>query len=42
MCMANLMTNNVELKTNCNTLGVTKVCSRIPGEGLCTNSSKFL
>ena len=25
--MANLMTNDVELKTNCNTLSVTKECS---------------
>ena len=33
-CMANLMTNNAELKTKCNTLSVTKECSRIPGEGL--------
>jgi len=41
--MANLMqTNDAELKTNCNTLSVTKVCSRIPGKGLWTNSSKFL
>ena len=41
-CKANLMTNDVELKTNCNTLSVTKECSRIPGEGLWTISSKFL
>jgi len=41
-CMANLMTNDAELKTNCNTLSVSKVCSRIPGEGLWTISSKFL
>ena len=41
-CMANLMTNDAELKTNCNTLSVTKECSRIPGEGLCTIFSKFL
>ena len=33
-CMANLMTNNAELKINCNTLSVTKKCSRIPGERL--------
>jgi len=32
--MANLMTNDTELKTNYNTLSVTKECSRIPGEGL--------
>jgi len=32
------MTNNAELKTNCNTLSVTKECNRIPGEGLQTNS----
>jgi len=38
--MTNLMTNDVELKTNCTTLSVTKECSRIPGEGLWTNSSK--
>ena len=36
------MTNNAELKTNCNTLSVTKECIRIPGEGLWTNSSWFL
>jgi len=41
-CMDNLMTNNAELKTNCNTLNVTKECSRILGEGLWTISSKFL
>jgi len=40
--MANLMTNNAELKLNYNTLSVTKECSRIPGEGLWTISSKFL
>ena len=40
--MANLMTNDTKLKTKCNTLCVTKLCSRIPGEGLWTNSSKFL
>ena len=33
-CMANLMTNDAELKTNCNTLSVTKEWSRISGEGL--------
>ena len=32
-CMANLMINDAELKTNCNTLSVTKECSRIPGDG---------
>jgi len=32
--MANLMTNDAELKTKCNTLSVTKECRRIPGEGL--------
>ena len=41
-CTANLMTNDTELKLNCNTLSVTKECSRIPSEGLWTNSSKFL
>jgi len=41
-CMANLMTNDAELKTNCNTLSVTKECNRISGEGLWTISSKFL
>ena len=41
-CKANLMINDVELKTNCNTLSVTKECSRISGEGLWTISSKFL
>jgi len=40
-CMANLMTNNAELKLDCNILSVTKECSRIPDEGLWTNSSKF-
>jgi len=39
---SNLLTNNAELKTKCNTLSVTKECGRIPGEGLWTNSSKFL
>ena len=38
-CKANLMTNDAKLKTKCNTLSVTKECSRIPGEGLWTNSS---
>jgi len=33
-CKANLMTNDADLKINCNTLGVTKECSRIFGEGL--------
>ena len=33
-CKANLMINDAELKINCNTLSVTKECSRIPGEGL--------
>ena len=41
-CKANLMTNNAKLKTNSNTLSVTKECNRIPGEGLWTISSKFL
>jgi len=36
------MTNDAELKTKRNTLSVTKECSRIPGEGLWTISSKFL
>jgi len=40
--MAYLMTNDAKLKTNCNTLSVTKEYSRIPYEGLWTNSSKFL
>ena len=31
--MANLMTNDAELKTNYNTLSVTKECSRIPVDG---------
>jgi len=39
--MANLMTNDAELKTNCSTLSVTKECNRISGEGLWTISSKF-
>ena len=33
-CMANLMTNDAELKINCNTFSVSKECSRISGEGL--------
>ena len=41
-CKANLMTNDAKLKTKCNTLSITKECSRIPGEGLWTISSKFL
>ena len=41
-CMANLMTNDAELKINYNTLSVTKECSRIPSEGLWTIFSKFL
>jgi len=41
-CMANLMINDAELKTNCNILSVIKECSRIPGDGLWTISSKFL
>ena len=41
-CMDVLVTNDAEIKTNCNTLSVTKECSRIPGEGLWTISSKFL
>jgi len=40
--MANLMTNDAELKINCNTLSVTKECSWIPSEGLWTISSRFL
>jgi len=32
--MTNLMTNDAELKTNCNTLCITKECTRIPGDGL--------
>ena len=39
--MANLMTNDAELKTNCKTPSVTKECSRIFGDGLWTISSKF-
>jgi len=42
MCNANLIRNNAELETKCNTLSVTKECSRIPGEWLWTISSKFL
>jgi len=37
--MSNLMTNDAELKTNCNMLSITKECSGIPGDGLWTNSS---
>ena len=33
-CMANLMTNDAKLKKNCNTLSVTRECSRIFGDGL--------
>ena len=40
--LANLKTNDVELKINFNTLCVTKECSRIPDEGLWTISSRFL
>ena len=40
--LANLMTNDAELIINCNTLCVTKECSRIFGEGLWTISSRFL
>ena len=40
-CKTNLMTNDAELKINCNTLSVAKECSRIPGEGLWTISSKL-
>jgi len=40
--LANLMTNDAELKTQCNTLYVIKEYSWIPREGLCTISSKFL
>ena len=40
--MANLMTNDAEIETNCNTYSVTKEFSRIFGEGLWTISSKFL
>ena len=39
---ANLWQIMWNLKTNCNTLNVTKEYSRIPGEGLWTNSSWFL
>ena len=42
-CKANLMTNDVKLKINCNTLSVTKECSEFPvkGSGLSPlNSSK--
>jgi len=41
-CKTNLMTNDAELKTKCNTLSITKECSRIPSKGLWTISSKFL
>ena len=41
-CMANLMTKDAELKTNCNTLSVTKECSRIPSDGFWIISSKSL
>ena len=37
--MANLITNNAELKINCNTLSVTKECLRILGEDF-SNLSK--
>jgi len=40
--MANLMTNDAELKAKCNTLCITKEWSRIFSEGLWTNSSRFL
>jgi len=40
--MANLMTKDAELQTNCNTLSVTKECSQISGDGPWTISSKFL
>ena len=33
MCTANLMTNDVELKTNCNTQSVTKCESEFPVKG---------
>jgi len=33
--------NDAELKTNYNTLYVTKVCSQIPGDGLWTISPRF-
>jgi len=33
-CKANLGTNNAELKIKCNTLSVTKECSRILGKAL--------
>jgi len=41
-CMANLLTNDAELKINCNTLSITKESNQIPSEGLWTNSFKFL
>jgi len=31
--MASLMTNDVELKTSCSTLSVTKECSQFPVKG---------
>jgi len=40
--MANLMINDAELKTNCNTLSITKERNRIPDDGHWTISSKFL
>ena len=40
--LANLGQIIQNYKTNCNTLSVTKECSRIPGEELWTNSSWFL
>jgi len=36
------MRNGAELKINCDTLCVTKECSRISREGLWTISSRFL
>jgi len=41
-CTANLWIIMRKLKLNCNTLSVTNECSRIPGEGLWTNSPWFL
>ena len=38
----NLLTNDAELKTNCNTLSVIKECNRIPDDGLWTITFKFL
>jgi len=40
--MANLITNDAELKSNCNILSVIKECSRIFGEEFWTIFSKFL